>query len=63
MPETHWRYESSDLETSLFLDAIIAHMAFLESHDLSTRAEAHNSFVEAIRALHEFLSGPVDHQR
>jgi hypothetical protein len=45
----------TELEANLFLDAIVAHMAFLESRDLRTREETHSSFVEAIRVLHEFL--------
>jgi hypothetical protein len=47
-----------DLEASLFLDVIVAHMAFLEAQDLKTRSETHSSFVEAIRALYEFVCRP-----
>ena len=44
----------SDLEASLFLNVIVAHMAFLEAADVRTRSERHNSFVEAIKLLYEF---------
>lgn len=45
----------TELEANLFLDAIVAHMAFLESRSPKAREETHSSFVEAIRVLHEFL--------
>ena len=45
----------TDLEANLFLDVIVAHMAFLEAPDVETRSESHRSFVAAIKVLYEFL--------
>jgi hypothetical protein len=50
--------QDTDLEASLFLDVIVAHMAFLEAQGLRARSETHSSFVEAIRALHKFVCEP-----
>jgi hypothetical protein len=67
MHEIHRALQYNDLETSLFLDAIIARMAFLGAEDLSSRVEAHAKFVEAIRSLNSVLcetvcNQPVDHK-
>ncbi|MBS1854757.1 MAG: hypothetical protein JST11_05290 [Acidobacteria bacterium] len=68
MLEMHRALQFSDLETRLFLDAIIAHMAFIDAEDLRSRIEAHAKFVEAIKILNCVLCEPacakhVDYKR
>ena len=56
--------QNSELEANLFLDVIVAHMAYLEARDIKTRTEARSSFVEAIKVLYRFLcepNSPQDH--
>jgi hypothetical protein len=63
MRDINYASKDTDLEMSLFLDVIIAHMAFVDAQDLSSQAEAHAYFVDAVRVLHAFLTGSVNNRR
>ena len=54
--------QNSELEANLFLDVIVAHMAYLEAQDIKTKTEARSSFVEAIKVLYRFLCEPNGQQ-